>query len=121
MIDYFRVWIWIWIFENEQRGPADLEGVLRAQRAPPGDPPLAAGIRPSAAAAAAGCGEAEQADSGGVRVAATRDVAGVDAVWVGDVCDRVHADAVGAGVADGTLFRRDRVELVGIREGDARP
>ncbi|XP_027335803.1 uncharacterized protein LOC113849815 isoform X3 [Abrus precatorius] len=47
--------------------------------------------------------------AGGVCLAASRNITGFDALWIGDVLHRVHVDAVGSGIGDGPLRRRNRL------------
>ena len=48
--------------------------------------------------------------AGGIRVAATRDFSGSDALRIGDFLHRIHSDAVGSRTGYGVLRRRDRLE-----------
>ncbi|XP_020259839.1 uncharacterized protein LOC109836365 isoform X2 [Asparagus officinalis] len=104
-------------FDDEQLRRAALQGLLRALRHPPLDPPLAAWIRSSATADPGGAEisvrEAEQDDAGGVRFPLAGGLVRYDAFWSGDVRDWDYADALGARVCDGVVFRRDCFELVG--------
>ncbi|KOM25438.1 hypothetical protein LR48_Vigan102s009600 [Vigna angularis] len=53
--------------------------------------------------------------AGRVRVAAAGNFAGSDAVWIGDVLHRVRADAVGSGIGDALLRRRNPLQPIRLR------
>lgn len=52
--------------------------------------------------------------AGGVRVADAGDIAGPDAVRIGHLLHRLHADAVGARAGDVPVRGRDRLEPLGV-------
>ncbi|ONK56402.1 uncharacterized protein A4U43_C10F8170 [Asparagus officinalis] len=99
------------------KGKIDLQGLLRALRHPPLDSALAAWIRSSATGDLGGVEisvrEAELDDVGGVRFALAGGFVRYDALWIGDVRDWDYANALGARVCDGVVFRLDFFELVG--------
>ncbi|CAJ1850922.1 unnamed protein product [Sphenostylis stenocarpa] len=70
--------------------------------------------RHSAAAGVSTLGAASDI-AGGVRVAAAGNLAGPDAVWIGDVLHRVRVDAVGSGIGDALLRRRSPLQPLRLR------
>ncbi|ONK74098.1 uncharacterized protein A4U43_C03F2750 [Asparagus officinalis] len=98
---------WLWKEAAYELRRAELQGLLRALRHPPLDPPLAAWIRSSATADPGGAEisvrEAEQDDAGGVRFPLAGGLVRYDAFWSGDVRDWDYADALGARADDSGL------------------
>lgn len=54
-------------------------------------------------------------NAGGVRVAAAGSLAGSDALWIGDVLHRIRVDAVGSGIGDALLRRRNPLQPLRLR------
>lgn len=53
--------------------------------------------------------------AGGIRLLAVGNIAGVDAVWIGDVLHRVRVDAVGSGIGHALLRRRNPLQPLRLR------
>jgi hypothetical protein len=53
--------------------------------------------------------------AGGVRFAASGDLVGADALWVGNLLHRLHIDAMGSRAGHGVLRGRDRLGPLHVR------